>query len=117
MRIIDQTRPSEWGDDVMQLTQGGAREGSCSCPQLLSFVIAQSKTLARRFPAREERPKGWRTRPVDDETEGGQNKATFIPDRAKHDGIEELVTAVLHFLRHHAGPRLWKRDVSKACRR
>ena len=58
-------------------------------------------SLARRFPVGEERTKGWRTRAIDDETEGGVNHTS----------------GALFFLRQGNVPKFRKRDVKSAYRR
>ena len=74
-------------------------------------------SLARRFPVREERSKGWRTRAIDDETEGGVSHTTLSSDRARYDGIRDLASGALLFFRQGIVPKFWKRHVKCAYRR
>lgn len=65
---------------------------------------------------REERADGWRTRPVDDETENYVNMAAAPCDATVYDDIMTLVYPVLCFVDASAPLRFWKRDVKKAFR-
>ena len=110
-------RSSEYDDDLMQITLNDAADGFSTYPEPLTVVHLRTVSLARRFPVLEERSKGWRTRAIDDETEGGVNHTTLSSDRAQHDGIRDLASGALLFLRQGIVPKCWKRDVKSAYRR
>ena len=70
-------RSSECDDDLMQITLNDAADGFSTYTEPLTVVHLRTVSLARRFPVREERSKGWRTRAIDDETEGDVNHTPF----------------------------------------
>ncbi|CAE8721468.1 unnamed protein product [Polarella glacialis] len=86
-------------------------------PRPLEPCDLETKKFTRQFPVREERPKGWRTRLVDHETESGTNPANRPFDKISHDTLNALVTMILLFFQLGVELEQWKRDVSKAFRR
>ncbi len=87
------------GADLMRLTLEDALEGLCCFPVVLTEAILQSVTLCHRIPVRELRASGWRTRPVDDETEAGVNGATSTGESIVHDTIGRLAQAVISMVK------------------
>ena len=79
LNIVFSLRSSEF-DDLMQITINDAADGFSTDPEPLTVTHHWTVSLARRFPVREERSKGWRTRAIDDETEGGVNHTTLPSD-------------------------------------
>ena len=105
LKIVSSMRSSEYDDDLMQMTLNDAADGFSTYPEPLTVVHLLTVNLARRFPVREERSKCWRTRAIDDETEGGLNHTTLSSDRARHDGIRDLASGALLFLRQGIVPK------------
>ena len=79
----------------MQITLNDAAGGFSTYPEPFTLVHLWTVSLARRFPVREERSKGWRTRAIDDETEGGVNHTTLSSDRACHNDIHDFASGAL----------------------
>ena len=110
LKIVSSMWSSEYDDDLMQITLNDAADGFSTYPELLTVVHLRTVSLARRFPVREERSKGWRPA-------GEVNHTTLSSDRARHDGIRDLASGALLFLRQGIVPKFGKRDVKSAYRR
>ena len=114
--IVTSIRRSQFDDDLIKIAIDDAVAGFNSEPMPLSSWHMSEVNLARRIPVREERADGWRTRPVDDESENYVNAAAHPCDTTVYDDILTLVIPVLIFLQASMKPRFWKRDVKKAFR-
>ena len=115
--IVKSLRRSDWDHELFELAAEDSVFGCSSEPKLITEWHMKNVTLCRRIPVREERSKGWRTRPVDHETECDVNPETVVPDRAVYDSTASLVLTLLFFMRAGIEPLMWKRDVHKAFRR
>ena len=107
----------EYMEDVWKETWNDYELGAMTAPEPLTPEHLKHVNVARRFPVRELRASGWRTRVVDHETENAVNLATHMSDRTKGDTLDSLVQLLR--LAHQRGlsVALWKRDISRAFRR
>ena len=108
--VVDSIKETEWDEDLSILAEEEASIGVADTPSVVVDADWSCFSFCRRIPIREEREKGWRTRPVDHFTENGGNPATMPQDKTLFDGLEVLVAIILAFLNFQISPRLWKRD-------
>ena len=113
MMVVENIRETEWDSELYRLAEEEHEFGSSSAPTVLLDSDLDECNLRRRIPIREERAKGWRTRPVDHMTECLVNPATLVHDKASYDSVHVLVVTLLSFMAHNCRPRMWKRDVEK----
>ena len=108
---------SEYADDLDAIYNKDFELGALGASQVVDDELLSKVHLARRIAVREFRPKGWRTRAVDDMTEMQLNPATEQTDRQVNASVLTLVWILLMFLQAGIESRLWKRDIQNAFRR
>ena len=84
--------------DVWSYTGADADSGLVTAPRPLWEADLDTWTFTRRFPLRESRAKGWRTRVADHATESPLNPATAPCDRVQHDTVEYQRVTLLAFV-------------------
>ena len=114
--LVASARPSEWDEDLMYIAPTDAELGFNSLPRKLSDWFLDNVTLCRRIPVREEKVSGWRTRPVDDESENAFHNTVVSSHTTVHDGLLELLVCISLFFHANFQPTMWKRDEKKAFR-
>ena len=115
-KIIDCLRPSEFGDDLMEIHAKDAELGAISETIVVTESFLQQVNVSRRIPVREQRNDSWRTRAVDDMTESWV-KCTEQSDRQCNGTLLHLVFFLLMLAQLGASPGMWKRDIKSAFRR
>ena len=104
--ILSSLRGGPWQHDLMDIAFKDAEMGFNSTPYPCDLRAAQTFTLCRSMPVREEKSSGWRTRAVDDEKEAGINPATVLDHATCYDTIMVLVLMVKYIFRRGFCPRM-----------
>ena len=115
--ILATVTESEYSGDLETIFDKDFDLGALGAKQVVSDELVAKVHLARRIAVRELRPKGWRTRAVDDMTEMQLNPSTEQSDKQVNSSVLALVWVMLMFLQSGIECRLWKRDIQNAFRR